>query len=141
MVDHQVVTMEFAKGVTAHLTVNAFNEGGRHLRIYGTKGELYAYASAKAIRVFTNNDWKVREFPVEETEESITGGHGGGDRGIIWDLYDYLTGTYTGNSVADIGVSVANHMIGYAAEKARHSESIVSLDDFFKENNYENFIE
>ena len=141
MVDHQVVTMEFAKGVTAHLTVNAFNEGGRHLRIYGTKGELYAYASAKAIRVFTNNDWKVREFPVEETEESITGGHGGGDRGIIWDLYDYLTGTYTGNSVADIGVSVANHMIGYAAEEARHTNTIISLDDFFKQNNYENFIE
>ena len=77
----------------------------------------------------------------KETEESITGGHGGGDRGIIWDLYDYLTGTYTGNSVADIGVSVANHMIGYAAEEARHTNTISSLDDFFKQNNYENFIE
>ncbi len=138
MVDHQVVNMEFADSVTAHLTVNAFNSGGRHIRIYGTKGELTAFASAKAIRVFTFEDWKWKEYPVMETEESIVGGHGGGDRGIIVDLYDYLMGTYKGNSVAEIRVSVANHLIGFAAEEARHTDTVVVLDDYFAKNNYEN---
>jgi predicted dehydrogenase len=130
MADHQIVNMEFENGVTAHLTVNAFNAGGRHIRIYGTKGELFAFASAKVIRVFTFKDWRSHEYPVQETEESIVRGHGGGDYGIIRDMYDYLTGNYTGNSVSEIDVSVASHLIGFAAEEARHNDTVVMLDDF-----------
>jgi len=33
VVDHQVVNMEFTGGATAHLTMNAFNAGGRYIRI------------------------------------------------------------------------------------------------------------
>jgi len=138
MVDHQTVSMEFADGVTATLTLNAFNKGGRYIRIYGTKGELYAFASDTSIRVFTFEDGKHSEIPVEETVENIMGGHGGGDFGIIYDLYDYMTGNYVGDSIADIGVSVANHMIGFAAEQARHNDVVVDMDKFFAQNNYEN---
>lgn len=138
MVDNQIVNMEFADGVTAHLTVNAFNEGGRHIRIYGTKGELFAFASSKKIRVFTFEDWAWKEYPVLEDGESIIGGHEGGDHGIIRDLYAYLTDSYEGNSVADIRVSVANHLIGFAAEEARHTDTVVMMDDYFEKNNYEN---
>ena len=138
MVDHQVVSMEYEKGVTAHLTVNAFNAGGRHIRIYGTKGELFAFASAKSIHTFTYEDWSSHDFPVQETEESIMGGHGGGDFNIVSDLYDYLTGIYEGNSVANIRVSVANHLIGFAADESRHTGTIVDLDTYFAKNNYEN---
>lgn len=137
MADHQVVNMEFADGVTAHLTVNAFNSGGRHVRIYGTKGEFRAFASAKAINVFTYDNWEWQEFPVQETEESIVGGHGGGDFGIIYDLYDHLTGAYEGDSVADIHTSVANHLIGYAAEEARHTDTVVFMDEFCKKHDFE----
>lgn len=138
MVDNQIVNMEFADGVTAHLTLNAFNAGGRFIRIYGTKGELFAYASGKSIHVFTFEDRKSHDIPVEVTEESIAGGHGGGDYGIVYDMYDYLTGNYVGNSVADIRISVANHMIGFAAEEARHNDTVVMMDDYFAKNNYEN---
>jgi predicted dehydrogenase len=130
--------MEFEGGVTASLAVNAFNEGGRYIRIYGTKGELYAYASEPAIHVYTFDDKKHTDVPVQETEEAITGGHGGGDDGIILDLYDYLNGTYTGCSVADIRISVANHLIGFAAEEARHTDTVVDMDTYFKDHDYEN---
>lgn len=138
VLDHQIVNMEFENGVTASLTVNAFNEGGRFIRIYGTKGELFAYASSPSIHVFTFADRRSQEIPVMETDESITGGHGGGDDGIVNDLYDYLTGTYNGNSVANIGVSVANHLIGFAAEEARHTDTVVDVDAYFEKNNYKN---
>ena len=75
---------------------------------------------------------------MQETTEDITGGHGGGDFGIVYDLYDYLVGNYDGVSVADIGISVANHLIGFAAEEARHTDTVVNVDAFFKKNNYEN---
>ena len=138
VVDHQVVSMQFAGGITATLTMNAFNRGGRFTRLFGTKGELLAYASDTEIEVYTFADRKTTMIPVLKTEESIAGGHGGGDAGIVADLYEYLCGTYTGCSVADISVSVANHLIGFAAEEARHNDTVVALDSFFARNNYEN---
>ena len=138
VLDNQIVNMEFEGGVTATLAVNAFNKGGRYIRIYGTKGELFAYASDPAIHVYTFDDKKSVDIPVQETEEAITGGHGGGDDGIILDLYDYLNGTYDGFSVADIRVSVANHLIGFAAEEARHTDTVVDMDAYFQANDYEN---
>ena len=87
---------------------------------------------------------KIEDLPTvynaKETEESILGGHGGGDQGIIADLYDYLCGTYNGCSVADISVSVANHLIGFAAERARHTVAVVDVDKYFAEFGLENNI-
>jgi predicted dehydrogenase len=140
VLDNQIVNMQFEGGMTATLSVNAFNEGGRYIRIYGTKGELYAFAASPTIHVYTFDDKKSQDISVQETEEAITGGHGGGDDGIIIDLYDYLCGTYKGFSVADIRISVANHLIGFAAEEARHTDTVVDVDDYFTKNNYENIV-
>ena len=83
--------------------------------------------------MFTLTDRKWKQIPLERTDESITGGHGGGDYGIVYDLYEYLTGEYKGLDIAEIGVSVDNHMIGFAAEEARLSDSIVDVKDFCRE--------
>ncbi|MBQ9747844.1 MAG: Gfo/Idh/MocA family oxidoreductase [Clostridia bacterium] len=138
VLDQQIVNMEFAGGATASLTVNAFNKGGRYIRVYGTKGELYAFASDTAIHVYTFDDQREQEISLGLTREDIVGGHGGGDDGIVRDLYDYLTGTYQGCSVADIRISVANHLIGFAAEEARHTDTVVDMDSYFAKNDYEN---
>jgi predicted dehydrogenase len=128
--DHQIVNMEFEDGETVALTVNAFNLGGRYIRIYGTKGELYAHMSDDFITVSTYEDVKTEKIPVRAADEMITGGHGGGDSGIVYDLYDYLSDDYHGFSVADIHISVANHMIGFAAEESLHNDTVVDLDKF-----------
>ncbi|MBQ8683967.1 MAG: Gfo/Idh/MocA family oxidoreductase [Clostridia bacterium] len=120
VVDHQVIHMEFDGGTTASLTMNAFNEGGRYIRLFGTKGELYANAADTEITVYSFDSRQTTTLSVEETEESIMGGHGGGDGGIVEELYDYLSGNYTGFCAADIGISVRNHLIGFAAERARN---------------------
>ena len=140
MVDHQIVNMEFADGVISHLSVNAFNGGGRYIHIYGTRGELYAFESDKEIQIYNFAEGKRYKVPVLEEGETIVGGHLGGDLGIVTDLYDYLTGNYTGNSIANIRVSVANHLIGFAAEEARHNDTVVQMDDYFAKNNYENLL-
>ena len=132
MPDHQVVSMEFEGGATAQLTFNAFNRGGRYTRIYGTKGEVYAFASDDEIIVRTFADKKKHRIELGKVDETITGGHGGGDFGIVYDLYDYLGGTYSGLDIAEIGVSVQNHMIGFAAEEARLTDTVVNIEEFCK---------
>jgi len=141
IVDHQVVNMEFEGGITASFTMNSFNEGGRYIRLFGTKGELFAYAADKEITVYNFLDGQKHKYSVMETEESILGGHGGGDEGIVSELYEYLSDSYDGYCAATIDTSVKNHLIGFAAERARHEGSVVSMDDYMKEFGMENAYE
>ena len=137
VVDHQIVNMQFEGGVTASLTMNAFNEGGRYIRIFGTKGELYANASDTEITVFTFEDRKKINLSVEWTEESIEGGHGGGDTGIIYELYEYFNGEYKGFCAADIDISTQNHIIAFAAEKARKQGIVENVSEYAKSLGFE----
>lgn len=138
VVDHQTVNMQFKSGANATLSMNAFNKGGRYIRIFGTKGELFAHMESDKINVYTFEDNKHTEVPFIATEESILGGHGGGDAGLVSELYDYLGGNYTGYCAADINISVKNHLIGFAAEKSRREDTLESIDQFFSNYNMEN---
>ncbi len=137
VVDNQIVNMQFEGGVSASLTMNAFNQGGRYIRIFGTKGELYANAKDTEITVYTFENRETTTITVAKTEESITGGHGGGDSGIIHELYEYLSGDYKGFCAADIDISVKNHIIGFAAEKARKEGNVKSVEEYAKEFDFE----
>lgn len=136
-VDHQVVNLEFEGGATASFTMNAFNKGGRYIRLFGTKGELYANISDTEITVYTFEDRQYTNISVMKTEESISGGHSGGDKGIIEEMYFYMNENYDGYCAADIDTSVRNHLIGFAAEKARAEDTVEYVATFAKENGYE----
>jgi len=138
VVDHQVVNMEFEGSTTVTLTMNAFNHGGRYIRLFGTKGELYANMSDEEITVFTFEDNQYHKIQSVSLEESIMAGHGGGDTGIINELYEYMNEDYNGICAADINISVKNHLIGFAAEKSRHNDTVESVDKFFREYGLEN---
>ena len=127
--------MEFEGGKTVSLTMNAFNEGGRYIRVFGTKGELYANMSDRRISVYTFDDKKHRKVRVKAAGR---GGHGGGDVGMIREMYEYFSGNYKGFCAADIDISVKNHLIGFAAERARKSGTVENVDEFFKEYGMEN---
>lgn len=138
VVDHQVVNMEFEGGITVSFTMNCFNKGGRYIRIFGTKGELMADMTDSTIKFYSFDDKEYHEIPVTKQEESILGGHGGGDLGIVKELYEYLSGEYTGYRAADIATSVKNHFIGFAAEKSRHNNTVESIDEFMKSYGFQN---
>ena len=59
----------------------------------------------------------------------------GGDDGIIRELYDYLSGTYTGFRAADIDISVKNHIIAFAAEQARREGTVVNVEEMLRQYN------
>ncbi len=136
VVDHQTVNMVFDGGTTVTLTMAAFNQGGRKTHIMGTKGELYA--DMKAEEKFRFYDFAKCEWVTPESDEiavagdSITSGHGGGDQGIVKALYDYVTGKIEAKDVSEIGISYQNHMLTFAAEDARVSESIIDFKDYLK---------
>ena len=132
VVDHQVVNLEYEGGETVSFTMSAFNKGGRRLNIMGTKGELVANMSEKKIELFSfeTREWESVDVTNYVADETIVGGHGGGDLGIVKAFCEYLTGEYEGNAVSDISVSVENHLAAFAAESSRLEGSVVNMDEF-----------
>ncbi len=132
VVDHQTVNMLFEDDVTVTFTMCAFNKGGRHIHIMGTKGELHgSMVGDGSISIYDFATRQTTQIPMVALD-GINGGHGGGDGGIVGSLYDYLMGTYTGHSVSDIGISVENHLLCFAAEESRKQGTVVDMEPFVK---------
>ncbi len=134
VVDHQVVNLEYEDGATVSFTMSAFNKGGRRIRIMGTRGELDGDMRGEYVTFYDLEAKKTEQIPIVNavTDESIKGGHGGGDQGIMRAFCQYLSGTYEGNAITDIATSVENHLVTFAAEEARLHGSVVSIDDYIK---------
>lgn len=132
VVDHQVVTMLLEDDITVTFSMNAFNRGGRYLHLMGTKGELHAALDNDTpIRIYDFETAKTTEIAVI-AGDGVLNGHGGGDEGIVDSLYEYLMDNYKGSSISDIRTSVNNHLLVFAAEKARKEECVVDFEAFLK---------
>lgn len=130
VVDHQTVNMLFEDDITVTFTMNAFNKGGRKIHIFGTEGEVTAAIDGKTpITIYNFESDQTEEIEYNGTD-GIAGGHGGGDAGIIATLYDYMKGDYSGKSVPDIEESLYNHLITFAAEESRLTNSIVDVEKY-----------
>ena len=132
VVDHQTVNMLFEDDITVTFTMNAFNKGGRFLHIMGSKGELRAAVDGDSpIEIY---DFGTKETSVIEikAKDGIEGGHGGGDVGIIGALYDCVTGAYNGKSLSGIDISCNNHLIVFAAEESRKTNTVVDFEEYKK---------
>ena len=141
VVDQQTVNMQFEGGTSFTFSMNAFNnKGGRYVRLFGTEGELYANASDTQITVRRFDTKTPILVEVPKIEESIVGGHGGGDQGIVRELHQYLSNEYTGFRAANIHTSVRNHMLCFAAEQSRHTDTVVDIETYMNsfdlDNNY-----
>ena len=135
MVDHQVVNLEFANSAVASFNMSAFNKGGRTIRVMGTKGEIYGDMGEDIVTYF---DFATREkeilhpASVSHLDETLAGGHAGGDQGIVEVLYEYLVNDYQGDLLSEIEVSKDNHMIAFAAEESRLTNKVIDVDAYVK---------
>ena len=126
------VNLEYEDGATVSFTMSAFNKGGRKIRVMGTKGEINAEMKDDHITFYDFATRETTEISITDAvlDEHISGGHGGGDRGIIRSFCQYLAGTYEGNSITDISTSIENHLVTFAAEKSRVEGSVVNVEDY-----------
>ena len=116
VVDHQITQMTFANGVKATLTMTGLTAtGGRRYVFHGTEGE---------IRLDEEKDELfIRRFGEEPQIIDISVlaesgyGHGGGDQGLINDLYGMITGTSTPKT--SLQISIESHLMGVCAEESR----------------------
>jgi predicted dehydrogenase len=118
VVDHQVVTVEFAGGATATLTMSAFTPGGhRRTRIMGTRG--YAEGDGERITVTDFVTGSVSTVDATVGGADAGGGHGGGDFGL---MAAFVSAVSTGDLSAVLSgpqESLDSHRMAFAAERSR----------------------
>ncbi len=130
VVDHQVVNLEFEDDCIVSFTMSAFTKGGRKIRIMGTKGELFASMDDPIIKIYSFETKDFKEIDLNAAAaDNITGGHGGGDLGIVLALKDVIAGIPNA-SVCDIAESCDNHMISFAAEESRLTGKVIDMEEF-----------
>ena len=129
VVDHQVVGMEFANGVTAAFTMCAFtNECSRTLKLMGTQGEIRGN--------ILKNEIEITDFAVGRkdliTLRKAESGHEGGDEGIMRDFVRLFTGSGRNASLTSAKISVQSHLMAFAAEKSRLEGCTINMKDYMK---------
>ena len=134
VVDHQVVNMEFEGGALVSFTMSAFNGwgGSRAIRVMGTKGMLVAKLGEDTIHYDNAAAGTTEEIPVigSTGDNTLVGGHGGGDNGIMGTFSYLVTDEYDGINAATIETSCKNHMIVFAAEEAREKGCVVDVREY-----------
>jgi predicted dehydrogenase len=126
VVDHQVVAMEFAGGVSAVLTMHGHSdEEHRSMRYDGTRATLHGrFGARSALSIHDHRTGAVEQVPLD----GAAAGHGGGDAGLMRSFVRVVRGEEDGRSAAR--AALESHVLGFAAEQARLSGTVVSLDAF-----------
>lgn len=127
VVDHQVVNFLLDDGVTAHLTMTAF-QNGRVTNIGGTMGRIHAEFEKQKIVVTDFRDPQGAE--IEYTVGTNTSGHGGADYCMARDFIKTVRGETDGYT--NIAISLQSHAMCHAAEKSRLENRNVKIDEFLK---------
>lgn len=122
VVDHQVVSIEFAGGVTAAFTMTAFAEPApRRTQLFGTRGSIDG--DGRTITVFDFLTRRTEVIAVAAPEV----GHGGGDDGVIAAFCEAVATRDAGAVLSGPRESLETHRMVFAAERARRDGTVVSL--------------
>ncbi|MGW5362227.1 Gfo/Idh/MocA family protein [Actinopolymorpha pittospori] len=127
VVDHQVVSLEFAGGVTGTFTMTAFAEKGhRRTQIFGTQGSLDC--DGEHVRVFDFLTDRTEVLSVAATGSDAGSGHGGGDAGLV-DSFVAAVAAGDPGLIRSGGLeSLETHLAVFAAERARHAGTVEPVE-------------
>jgi predicted dehydrogenase len=126
VVDHQVVLMRFAGGLSVSLTMQgASHLEGRTIRVDGTRATLLANEA--------RSEMEIHDHRTGDTERIATprgvGGHGGGDDALMRAFVGAIRGDRL-SVLTSARESVASHLMAFAAEEARLTGQSVTMASF-----------
>jgi predicted dehydrogenase len=126
VVDHQVVLMRFAGGLSVSLTMQgSSHQEGRTIRIDGTRATLLANEARAELEI---HDHRTGQMELVTRPRGV-GGHGGGDDGLMRAFVGAIQGDRAG-VLTSAREAVASHLMAFAAEESRLSGEALDLDRY-----------
>jgi predicted dehydrogenase len=126
VVDHQVVDLEFGGGKTGTFMMTAFAAGGRRTRLFGSHGEIHG--DWRYIRLTRFLDDSTETIDTQAASETIRGGHGGGDGGL---MDSFLAACYENDPsriLSGPAETLETHLAVFAAERARRRGTVEAVE-------------
>jgi len=125
-VDHQVVLMRFAGGLSVSLTMQgASHVEGRTIRIDGTRATLLANEARGEIEIHDHRTGQAERI----ARPRGVGGHGGGDDGLMRAFVGAIRGDRAG-VLTSAREALASHLMAFAAEQSRVTGEAMDLDHY-----------
>lgn len=127
VVDHQVVNLAFANGITATFSMNGFNQiDTRATKVAGTLGEITGelYQNKLSVRMFGSDTEEIIHLPVTE------GIHGGGDSVMVSRFLEAVANPARASVLTTASVSTQGHLVTFAAEQARLTGAVIHMPDY-----------
>lgn len=122
VVDHQVVDLLYANGVTASFSmVGTSATRDRQTTIFGTRGELRGDGEKIIVENYLSGETNEIEIPQPES------GHGGGDHGLMAHFVAAVAQRDPGLILSGAEESLETHLTVFAAEQARREQRVVSV--------------
>ncbi len=132
LLDHQNVAIKFANGSTAnHVLVLGAMKPTRTIFVSGTEGEIEGDPGGELIlRKFDKTtDFFTEEKITFDDKLGETGGHYGGDRGLVADFINYVEGKQPSISCTDITDSINGHLTVFAADESVIKDKPVAISE------------
>ena len=134
VVDHQIVTAEFANGISASLTMHGHSfEECRTLRIDGSQATLLGKFGLNRTFIEIHDHRSMRVERIDFPNQVEQRGHGGGDYGVVRSFVRAMQ--QEGKLLTGFRDSLESHLMAFAAEEARLEDSVVAMDDFRRRRN------
>ncbi|MBL7826816.1 MAG: Gfo/Idh/MocA family oxidoreductase [Saprospiraceae bacterium] len=120
--DHYITSMEFAGGITASFSMEAFTSyEGRRTRVMGSMGDIVG-----DMETFTVTDFRTKKSTVYDN--SSGDGHGGGDWRLVRDWLQAISQQNPALLTSTIDASIESHIMGFMAEKSRKTGKIEKIN-------------
>ena len=121
----------FADGSTAtHSVTLGVMKPGRNIWVVGTKGEIEGFADEGTLKLTKYSKqtslWESQSFDFNDVKGE-TGGHFGGDKGLINDFCQLVLGQQPSISCTSVQDSITGHLLVFAADKAMKENKIIKL--------------
>ncbi len=135
VVDHQVVSIEFAGGQTGVFTMTAFTrpDGHRYTRIFGTQGEIVC--NCNTIEIYDFLTGTSTAIDINAGEEIVD--HAGGDQSMIDCFVEALCENNPDKLLSGVEETLITHGAVFGAEQARREAKVVDLRLFGQEHGYQ----
>lgn len=120
VVDNQVLNFVYEGGITGNMTMTAFSDDVcRESEFRGTHGVISGDGSKIKVVCFGESECKI--YDVNAASQSLAGGHGGGDAGLMDDFVKAVANEDQSLLGATPDEMLAGHFMAFAAEKVRCS--------------------
>ena len=126
--DHYIASMRFGGNITANFSMEAFTSyGGRRTRVMGSMGDMVGDMEELTVTDFRTQK-SVKLVPkAEDLQNFRDSGHGGGDWMLMRDFVTAIANQDPARLTSTIDQSIESHLIGFAAEESRQTNSVVEV--------------